>query len=152
MNSDKTENQIPFCSHLSLQTSLWPSTHPFLLQSIPTCVQSLMSSPNYSVTLDPGHCSPPRSPTSQPADCRGLKVQAGSAGNGEGRGASRRNHNSAMAGGAGSGKTPGRKDARGGDKAGGYLRASGDTTPVVAMATRHLGALEALAAALRALA
>lgn len=54
-----------------------------------------------------------------------------------------------MPGEAGSGKTPGRKDARGGDEAGGYPPASGDTAPVVLM--EALGAPEALAAALGAL-
>lgn len=59
-------------------------------------------------------------PTSLPADCRGLRVQAGSADGGEGRAACRRNRSS---------ETP-RKKARGGEnKARDYLRASADTPP-----------------------
>lgn len=36
----KTEDPIPFRSHIILLALLWPSMHPFLLQSSPTCAQT----------------------------------------------------------------------------------------------------------------
>lgn len=91
------------------------------------------------MTLDPGHCSPPRlktvkprppHPVRQTAEASGF--QAGSAGGGEGRAASRRNRSSEMAW---------RKCREGGEnKARGYLRASADAATVVAAAAHHFGA------------
>lgn len=94
---------------------------------------------------------PSKIPTSHTGDCRGLKVQAGSAAGGR-QGNKPQEPPLATAGGAGSGKTQRRKDAEGGDQAGGYLPASNDTAPLVAMATRHLRVIDALSAVLRALA
>lgn len=98
------------------------------------------------MTLDLGHRSPPsqakdsetKIPTSRPADCKGLTVQAGSAGGGGGRAGSRRNRSSVLVQGKRrSGKPPGA-----GTRPGGYLRVNADAAPVVAMAARHLGAPE----------
>lgn len=67
----------PFCPHLSLSTSLWPSMHPFLLQIGPTCAQTFKSNLNYSLTLDPGHCSPPRAPHSTPQIAEASRFRRG---------------------------------------------------------------------------
>lgn len=84
----------------------------------------------------------PEIPTSRPADCRGRRVQAGSARSGGGRGADRRNRSSATAGGAGSvGGTPRSRAAGDRAEARGYLLAGAHAAPVPAVAARHFGAL-----------
>lgn len=106
--------------------------HPFLLQSSPTWPR--LTDPSW---ITPWPWTQATTPFQDPhiTSCR-LQRPHGSgrvSGQGDRREASRRNRRSALAGGADSGRTRGRKDAGGGDKAGGYLQTSADTAPVVAM-------------------
>lgn len=120
----KIEDPIPFCSHLSLQTSLCPSTHPISTPEQPCLSPDSPVQPEPHYDLGPGPPLPSQSKgrearilTSRQADCRGLRVHAGSAG-GDGQGSEPQDRSSARAGTAGSGETHGRKNAGGGDEAG----------------------------------
>lgn len=124
----------------SLSTSLRPSMHSFLLQSRPTCAETPISSPSYSMTLGPlpfqaKDCKT-RTPHRTPHTAEASRLRPGqrvAAGESERLARGKRWEEKTLGAETGLGATCG---------------TSAGATPVLAMAARHLGAPGALAAVL----